>query len=204
MQGDYKKMFWTKFDKELKLVPELILSGMTNDLFKSEIKESSFRINDFNPKDFIAINIYNHFGSTLLVSNDLNNDIQITAGKVNSINLNNYLSSSDLFMREFSSFDIVHASKYRKGEYNFNYAFSYLLGNFIRYYNDGKLIIPNYTNRLYILTNLIEDFNYRNNLTRLIISRGMESSFIELENEELLNRLNANVEFLKTTTANNV
>jgi len=177
---------------------------MTNDLFKSEVEESSFHINELNPKDFIAIDIYNHFGSTLLANNDLSNDIQITDGKVNSINLNSYLSNSDLFMREFSTFDIVYASKYRKGEYNCNYAFSYLLGNFIRYYNEDKLIIPNDTKRLYILTNLIEDFNYRNDLTRLIISRGMESSFIEFENEELLNRLNANVEFLKTTTANTV
>ena len=197
MQGNYKKIFWTKFDKEFKLIPELILSGMTNSLFKFEIKESSFRINELNPKDTVAIDIYSHFGSELLAKNDLNNDIQIIAGKVNSTNLNNYLSNSSLFMREFSSFDIAYADKYRKEKYNYNYAFSYLLGNFIRYYNKGKLIIPNDTKRLYILTNLIEGFNYNGDLTRLIISRGIESSFIELENQKLMNRLNTNIKLLK-------
>ncbi len=128
----------------------------------------------------------------LLEEEGIENDIKSTKDGldcyINSIFLNKYLSNNKPFNKHFDSFDAISSIKYEEMENRKNIQFSYILGNYVRYYMNDKFV-SNELTRLYVLTSVLENFSYRENSVRLTIGYGLGNSFVEFQNQDLLSRL---------------
>ena len=96
----------------------------------------------------------------------------------------------------FESLDTIYKSRYNNYTLNLNIQFSFLLGNYIRFYSENKFTVADDKKRLYILSNIIENFTHRDDSIKIKILNGIENSFLEFQNIELSNRLQKNINLI--------
>lgn len=194
MLGDIKKWFWETFDKELELNYLLILRGLTGYLI-----ESPTAVNELYLREKPTGIFYAKVASLLLEQEKLENDILMPFVNTNirfsihSLSLKKYLSSTS-FNSMYDSLDFSYLSKYHTDKNTLNDDFSYLLGNFVKYYKNGAFRCEDHK-RLYLLTLIIERFCHRKDSVTLKISSPIGGSHVKLDNITLIEKL----EYCQTT-----
>jgi len=187
MTINFENLFWEKFDKNFKLNYLLILAAFSREPFQSKLLIISIDKSKKNVADF-----YCKIAALLLEQENLENDLRIIEDihqlNLYSLNLKNlFLAKS--FHTIYSSIDSVYISKYKSNSYNTIDHFSYLLGNYVRYHEENKILLCN-EKRSYILIAIVNIFSYGNYSVKLTFKNSINNSSIEINNKPLLERLN--------------
>lgn len=156
--------------------------------------EETLVVNNFFPREEDSAALYVKVAGILMDQEELENDIRLpfshseTNLKVYSINLHGFLSNSFPQLPYHSIDECFDAPWNPNLTYNINDDFSFLLGNYARFFKDGAFRIYQ-TKRLLVLTTLLDRFNYRSETSTLEISPARQNSSLSFSNKHLEQRL---------------
>lgn len=189
MQPNYQHKFWEGFDQDFKLNHAMILMGMSVTPL-----EETVVVNNFFPREEDSAALYVKVAGILMDQEELENDIRLpfshsaTNLKVYSNNLHGFLCRTYPQLPYHSIDECFEAPWSPELSHNSNDDFSFILGNYARFFKDGAFRIYQ-TKRLLVLTTLLDRFNYRCETSKLEISPARQNSSLSFSNKNLEKRL---------------